>query len=114
MRVLYHVDQLENWPLAAGNAQNMAAYCQREGLPCEMEIVANGPAVAALQRAAAGDLAAPLAALAAQGTVVAACQNALRAGGIDPAALLEFVAVVPAGVVEIAQKQEAGYSYIKP
>ena len=55
-----------------------------------------------------------LAELAQGGTVVAACQNALRANQIDPQQLPDFVRVVPAGVVEIAQRQEEGFSYIKP
>lgn len=113
MKVLYHVDQVETWQLAAGNALNMEEYCRWEGVPCQMEIVANGPAVKGLVEPAAPYLSA-LAELAQGGTVVAACQNALRANQIDPQRLPGFVRVVPAGVVEIAQRQEEGFSYIKP
>ena len=38
----------------------------------------------------------------------------LRANQIAPQQLPDFVRVVPAGVVEIAQRQEEGFSYIKP
>ncbi|MBU5420683.1 DsrE family protein [Acetanaerobacterium sp. MSJ-12] len=113
MKVLYHVDQVEAWQLAAGNALNMEDYCRREGIACQMELVANGPAVKGLVEAAAPYLS-TLAELAQGGTVVAACQNALRANQIDPQQLPDFVRVVPAGVVEIAQRQEEGFSYIKP
>ncbi|MBO1680472.1 DsrE family protein [Bittarella massiliensis (ex Durand et al. 2017)] len=113
MNVLYHVDQMEAWQLAAGNALNMDDYCRREGIFCQMEIVANGPAVKGLVEPAAPYLSA-LAELAEKGMVVAVCQNALRANQIDPRQLPGFVRVVPAGVVEIAQKQEEGFSYIKP
>ena len=113
MKVLYHVDQVEAWQLATGNALNMEDYCRREGIPCQMELVANGPAGKGLVEAAAPYLS-TLAELAQGGTVVAACQNALRANQIDPQQLPDFVRVVPAGVVEIAQRQEEGFSYIKP
>jgi intracellular sulfur oxidation DsrE/DsrF family protein len=40
--------------------------------------------------------------------------NALKANDIKSSSLLPFITIVPAGVVEIAMKQQAGYSYIKP
>ncbi len=50
----------------------------------------------------------------AEGVVFAACRNALRAQAIEPESLLEKTVVVPAGVIELAQKQQAGFAYIKP
>ncbi|MFQ8584269.1 MAG: hypothetical protein ACLSA6_17965 [Holdemania massiliensis] len=49
-----------------------------------------------------------------EGVVFAACRNALRAQSIAPETLIEKTTVVPAGVVELAQKQQAGFAYIKP
>lgn len=46
--------------------------------------------------------------------VFAACNNALNMFDLKPEQLCVFAQVVPAGVVEIAKKQEEGYSYIKP
>ena len=33
---------------------------------------------------------------------------------LEPKALAQFAVTVPAGVVELAQKQQAGYAYIRP
>lgn len=50
----------------------------------------------------------------AEGVVFAACHIALRAQALDPKDLIEKTLVVPAGVIELAQKQQAGFAYIKP
>ena len=50
----------------------------------------------------------------AEGVVFAGCHNALRAQALDPKDLIEKTLVVPAGVIELAQKQQAGFAYIKP
>ena len=50
----------------------------------------------------------------AEGVVFAACHNALRAQALDPKDLIEKTLVVPVGVIELAQKQQAGFAYIKP
>ena len=52
--------------------------------------------------------------LADQGVVFAACSNALKGQGIAADRLAPFVAVVPAGVRELADRQMEGYAYIKP
>ena len=115
MQTIFHVDELEKWGLALGNAENMLAYCEESGEAVKIELLANGIAVRAL--AAEGSDAALLqrtAALAEKGVVFAACRNALRAQQIEPEALAPFAVTVPAGVVELAQKQQAGYAYIRP
>ncbi|MNE94913.1 DsrE/DsrF-like family protein [compost metagenome] len=43
-----------------------------------------------------------------------ACNNALKANFISKEALPSFVTIVPAGVLELVNKQHEGYSYIKP
>ncbi|HHY41379.1 MAG TPA: hypothetical protein GX514_00790, partial [Thermoanaerobacterales bacterium] len=40
--------------------------------------------------------------------------NALAAHGIQKENIIEFVDVVPAGVLELVKKQNEGYAYIKP
>lgn len=44
----------------------------------------------------------------------AACNNALKGMGIAREQLLPFVEVVPIGVLELIEKQNRGYAYIKP
>lgn len=115
MKVLYHVDEGSRWGIALGNVENMLRYGEETGLSFEIEVLANGPAVTALRRTEAArlGLAARLESLAA-GARFCACRNALRANAVAPQELLPFVQVVPAGVVELAARQEEGYSYIKP
>ncbi len=115
MQVIFHVDELEKWPLAAGNVENMLAYCEESGETAQIEVLANGVAVRALAPGQGdGALLQRIAALAEKGVVFAACRNALRAQRLEPKALAQFAVTVPAGVVELAQKQQAGYAYIRP
>lgn len=115
VKVLYHIDESSRWGLALGNAANMLQYGRDFAVHFEIELVANGPAVGELRPDAArrAGIAGQLAALAPQVRICACC-NALRANGISPEELYPFVTPVPAGVVEIALRQEEGYSYIKP
>jgi uncharacterized protein len=48
-----------------------------------------------------------------KGVVFAACENAMRAHKVSKESLLPGIITVPMGIVEIIEKQEAGYSYIK-
>ncbi|MBC8529390.1 DsrE family protein [Christensenellaceae bacterium NSJ-44] len=112
MRVIFHVDEEEKWPLALGNVKNMVAYCRQNASAYEIEVVANSQAVLTYRES--GHLEAEMQALSQQGVKFAACQNALRALGISQEELSGFVHPVPAGVVELAQKQAQGFAYIKP
>ncbi|GAB3199643.1 intracellular sulfur oxidation DsrE/DsrF family protein [Pontibacter aydingkolensis] len=48
-----------------------------------------------------------------KGVKFVACENAMRAHNVQKEQLLPGVLTVPMGVVEIIEKQEEGYSYIK-
>ena len=77
MQVIFHVDELEKWPLAAGNVENMLAYCEESGETAQIEVLANGVAVRALAPGQGdGALLQRIAALAEKGVVFAACRNA--------------------------------------
>jgi len=52
--------------------------------------------------------------LIAQGVRFAACENTMREKGIEKGDLINGVATVPSGAVEIALKQKEGFSYFKP
>ena len=64
--------------------------------------IADGPQVAAVQG------------LIARGVTVAACQNTLRAQGIDRSRLVAGVVTVPAGIGEVVRKQQEGWAYVRP
>jgi len=43
-----------------------------------------------------------------------ACNNALIANDINKDDLINFIDVVPVGILELINKQSEGYAYIKP
>ena len=51
--------------------------------------------------------------LKAKGVVFAACENTLRERKIEKKDIVPEATFVPAGILEVAMKQEKGYSYIK-
>ncbi len=115
MKVLFHLDDSSRWAMTLGNAANLLQYGVSSGTPLELEIVANGPAVRELCAEAAAKLGidAQLESLA-PSVRICACNNALRANDIAVEALYPFIQVVPAGVAEIALRQDDGFAYIKP
>ena len=116
MNVLFHIDQLAHWHMTVTNVKNMMEFGKDQNIQFTIEIVANGEAVKYLTVDNPGQeqLAEQFKIICGNGVQIAACNNALKANDIKPSSLLPFITIVPAGVVEIAMKQEAGYSYIKP
>jgi uncharacterized protein len=49
----------------------------------------------------------------AQGVVFAACNNTMRRMNVKKEELLPSVVIVPSALVELVQKQEAGWAYLK-
>lgn len=115
MNVLFHIDESTRWDMVLGNIQNMIHYAEDQTIPYQIELVANGPAVCELQKSISEKvgLKEPLYSLSSK-IRICACRNALHGNHITADLLLPFVEIVPAGVVEIAQRQEDGFSYIKP
>ncbi|WP_195267107.1 DsrE family protein [Eubacterium sp. 1001713B170207_170306_E7] len=115
MKILFHVDDTNRLGMAATNAANAARYVQDNRLELETEIVVNGEAVTGLVRKGIEEpLYQSLQKLSDSHVRIAACQNAMRAHQLTKEDLCDFVDVVPAGIIELAQKQEEGYAYIKP
>ncbi|MBP1918253.1 DsrE family protein [Youngiibacter multivorans] len=116
MNVLFHIDQSANWNMTVTNVKNMLEYGKSENIPFTIEIVANGEAVVELSNISpsVNSFDGKLKIVSDHGVIIAACSNALKAHKIDQGNLPSFIKVVPSGVVEIAIKQEEGYSYIKP
>lgn len=116
MNVLYHLDEEKRWPLLLTNVSNMLLFGKQHQKEFHIEIVINARAVRQLKKEIAQELgyAKAFEELLAQGVIIAGCQNALRSSNINEADLQEGITLVPSGVVEIAEKQQEGYSYIKP
>ncbi len=104
MQVVFHIDELNKWPLLLSNVKNFLAV----EAEAKVEVVAYAEAVTYY----VGDEDLPEEMIGKVDFV--ACGNALRAWEIETELLPEHVRVVPSGVVEIIHKQAEGYYYIRP
>jgi intracellular sulfur oxidation DsrE/DsrF family protein len=111
-KVIFHVDETNKWKLVLTNTRNLMNALQESKL--SVEILANSEAVSVLIAKNQSDESLKTFSDLAQTVTFSACNNSLKALGIDPSSLLDFVTVVPSGVAELAIKQHEGYSYIKP
>lgn len=111
LNTIYHIDESIKWNLLLNNVQNMVNYCKEQQVPFTIEVLANSEAV---QQYLDTSIYQTMHTLALQGVQFVACNNALSSQHISTDALFSFVSIVPAGVVELALKQQQGFSYIKP
>ena len=112
VKVIFHINEMDKWQGLLHNAANLLAAYEGDEKTLIVEVLANGGAVGGYLLGAR-DIEA-MKGLADQGVVFAACSNALKGQGIAADRLASFVAVVPAGVRELADRQMEGYAYIKP
>lgn len=98
------------WNLALNNARNLQADLGKENV--DIEIVVYGPGIGMLK--ADSLVANRILDAEAAGIKVVACQNTLRAQKIDKDDMINGIDYVPAGVVEIAQRQKQGWAYLRP
>lgn len=116
MKVLYHIDSESKWHMVLENVKNMLEYGKENNTVFEIEIVANGIAIVGLLQPIAekSKWYLEMDEMHKEKVVFAVCNNALKKFNPANCPVCAFATVVPAGVVEIAKKQEEGYSYIKP
>ena len=98
------------WNLALNNAKNIQTDLGAANV--DIELVAYGPGIAMLKAdSIVGNRVDD--ALAA-GVKVVACENTMRNQKLTQADMLNKISYVQAGVVEIMQKQQQGWAYIRP
>ena len=98
------------WNLALNNARNLQADLGAKNV--EIEIVAYGPGIGMLKAdSVVGNRVAD--ALSA-GVKVVACENTMRGQNLVKEDMLDGVGYVGAGVVEIMQRQQLGWAYLRP
>lgn len=98
------------WEMALINARNVRrAYGDQ---PMNVEIVAYGPGLKMLHNDS--PVSAGLEEAQKDGVKLLACGNTMRATHTTREDLNWLVDVVPAGIVEIMQKQNEGYAYVRP
>lgn len=98
------------WNLALNNAKNIQQELGKDKV--DIEIVAYGPGIAML--ALDSEVAPRLKQASADDIALLACGNTMRSRKLTEKDLDSHIRVVPAGVVEIMNRQRDGWSYIKP
>lgn len=100
----------QKWNLALNNARNVQVDLGQEAV--ELEIVVYGPGISMLK--GGSPVAERVAAALKTGIKVVACENTMKAMKLVYADMLPNIGYVPAGVVELIQKQREGFAYIRP
>ena len=98
------------WALALNNARNVQLDLGEDTV--DMEVVVYGPGIAMLK--GGSPMAQRITAALKTGVKVVACENTMKAQHLTYADMLPDIGYVPAGVVELMQKQQQGYAYIRP
>jgi len=98
------------WNLALNNARNLQSDLGESNV--EIEIVAYGPGIGMLK------LDSPVGNRIGEardaGVKVMACENTMKAQKLGRADMLNGIGYVGAGVVEIMQRQQEGWAYLRP
>ena len=98
------------WNLALNNARNLQADLGAANV--DVEIVAYGPGIGMLK--ADSVVANRISEALGAGVAVVACENTMRGQKLAKEDMLPKVGYVSAGVVELMQKQQQGWAYIRP
>ena len=98
------------WNLALNNAKNIQTDLGAANVA--VEIVAYGPGINMLKMdsAVGGRVDEALSA----GVKVVACENTMHNAKLTKGDMLNKIGYVPAGVVELMQKQQQGWAYLRP
>jgi intracellular sulfur oxidation DsrE/DsrF family protein len=111
-RVVMQVSDADpgKWNLALNNARNLQADLGAANV--EIEIVAYGPGIGMLK--ADSTVGNRIGEALGSGVKVAACENTMRGQKLAKSDMLSDISYVGAGVVEIMQRQQQGWAYLRP
>jgi intracellular sulfur oxidation DsrE/DsrF family protein len=109
VKVIFHVDEMSKWQLALKNISNLLKAVDAD--KSYIEVLANSEAVKFYTE---DNKDKTIMDLSAKGVKFAACNNALKSLNIKKQHIFDFVEVVPVGVLELINRQQEGYAYIKP
>lgn len=111
-KVVFQVsdDNPRTWNLALNNLRNVQNDLGKENVVAE--IVAYGPGIGMLK--ADSRVEPRVTAALSDGVKVVACENSMKAQKIARADMIPGIAYVPAGVIELMDRQREGYAYIRP
>jgi uncharacterized protein len=100
----------DSWNQLLGNIGNVTTAFQKEGV--QIEVVFYGKGITALLKTNTA-YEERLKKVAADGVILAACQNSMRLRKIKSEDIFPFSTEVDSGVAELVRRQEAGWSYIR-
>jgi uncharacterized protein len=111
-RVVIQVSDADpgKWNLALNNARNLQADLGAANV--DVEIVTYGPGIGMLQANSA--VASRVDEALTAGVKVVACENTMKGRNLARSDMLGGVGYVGAGVVELMQKQQQGWAYLRP
>ena len=111
-RAIFQVSDADpaKWNLTLGNVANAQEALGKDA--SEIEIVAYGPGLGMLKKDSAVATRVDEALI--SGVKVVACENTMRAQKLTQPDMLPSIGYVAAGVVEIMQRQQQGWSYLRP
>jgi intracellular sulfur oxidation DsrE/DsrF family protein len=111
-RLIVQVSEADpkKWALALNNVKNVQTDLGKANV--EIELVAYGPGIGMLKMDS--EVANRINEALAEGVKVIACENTMTNNKIAKDDMLPKIGYVKAGVVEIMQKQQQGYAYLRP
>ena len=111
-KVVFQVSDSDvaKWNLTMNNIRNVQQELGADKVT--IEIVAYGPGIGLLKLES--PVGQRIAEALGQRVQVVACENTMTAQKLTKADMLPNISYVPAGVVELLQKQQQGYAYIRP
>ncbi len=112
-KVIFHIDELNKWKLLLKNVSNLLDVVGIEKF--YIEILANSEAVKVYTTNTNLEVDInSMVNLNSKGVTFVACNNSLIAYDIKKDDILDFIHIVPVGVLELINKQSDGYAYLKP
>lgn len=100
----------KKWNLALNNMKNVQDALGKDKVDIELVVYGPGIDMLKLESSAGNRVGDALA----NGIKVVACENTMDAQKLTKADMLNGISYVPAGVIELMQKQQQGYAYIRP
>jgi len=112
-KVIFQVtdNDVAKWTLTLNNVSNLQVGVGGAD-KTDIEVIAYGPGIQLLK--ADSPIAARISEAVGNKVKVVACENTMAANKLTHADMLPDIGYVPAGVVEVMRKQQAGYAYIRP
>ncbi len=111
-KVVFQVSDADpaKWNLTLNNVRNVQADLGANNV--DIEVVSYGPGIGMLL--ANSPVSSRVDEAITAGVKVVACENTMKAQRLVRKDMLEGIGYVPAGVVELVQKQQQGWAYLRP